>query len=66
MNLEKIQWKFASLAGENMSLSCAVCDGGQAVYLADIKVKEVEFNLPVCEDCSKLDETELLKRVNGR
>lgn len=66
MRLEPIKWKFASLAGDSMDLKCAGCDKGQAVYLADIKVKDVEFNLPVCEGCAELTETELLKRMGGQ
>lgn len=48
----------------NKDLICGVCNEGQANFLTYINLKEAEFFLPICESCSKLDETELLKRIN--
>jgi hypothetical protein len=60
-NVSRIEWKFLNPAPDLMCICC----GGQAGFIAKIDEAYYPglFQLPVCETCGNLGETELLKKA---
>jgi len=56
--LGKITWQFSQ---PDRNCTCIICNGSQVEFIAHIN----NFQLPVCLECSKLDETELMNRMKG-
>jgi hypothetical protein len=57
MKLEKIEWKFAAIP---TNLNCCICKKS-AGHLAIIG----NFRVPVCLECGKLEQKELLWKAIG-
>jgi hypothetical protein len=57
MKLEKIEWKFPAIPPK---LNCCICKK-PAGHLAIIG----NFRVPVCLECGKLEQGELLRRAVG-
>ena len=58
MNLTRIEWRFYR---PDKNCRCIYCNTRQAEFEA----KFGDYELPVCRECSELDETELMKAING-